>query len=71
MSNDSQNAEIVKASGTSVSFTMPNTDSLATLESMDVKFNLNVKYKKKDDCSSPYESIVLNIGALWNPLCSL
>tara|TARA_R110002167_G_scaffold81296_6_gene222716 strand:+ start:5576 stop:5980 length:405 start_codon:yes stop_codon:yes gene_type:complete len=41
--------EIQKAAGTKVTFIMPDTESIGQLEEMDVKYQLNIKYKSADD----------------------
>ena len=40
--------EIAKAGGTHVSFIMPHTDALGSLEDMEADFSLNIKYKTKE-----------------------
>lgn len=46
---ESKSNAVAQAAGTEVSFFMPNTDSLAQLESLKPKFSLTLKYKTADD----------------------
>lgn len=41
--------EVEKAAGTEVTFFIPDTESLGTLQNMEPKFSLNLKYKSSDD----------------------
>lgn len=41
--------EIQKASGATLTFTMPDTESIGKLEDMEPQYSLNIKYKSADD----------------------
>lgn len=45
----SNKEEIQKAAGAKISFTMPDTESIAQLEGMEAQYSLNIKYKSADD----------------------
>lgn len=44
-----QEQELQKASGTEVTFFIPDTESIGQLKDMEPKFSLNLKYKTADD----------------------
>lgn len=43
------NTEIQETAGTKLTFIMPDTNSIGKLNDMEVKYDLNIKYKSADD----------------------
>ena len=46
---ETENQELNKLAGTTVTFNIPNTDELGQLETMDEDFNLRLKYKMQEE----------------------
>lgn len=68
MSNKTE--EIQKASGTEVTFVIPDTESLGQLQDLEPKFSLNLKYKSSDDWAalkgSPMRAYFMGMKSIPN-----